>query len=215
MNRRFLSIFALLALLLCTIGLLGADRLVAQAIRDSGWEAAVLLTWALNVLDTASGLHVWYWLAGCITLAVGGAGLLSARAARWPRVLIAAALVQFATIATMIGGKMFFGRLRPEQVLASGDWAQLWFAGGGSFPSGHSSFYFGLLLPVAAACPACWQRIVVLCVPLFAISARVNMAKHFLSDVAMSALIAALYALLLATLLRRWLPPAAIVCRAS
>jgi len=34
-----------------------------------------------------------------------------------------------------------------------------------------------------------------------------DLQKHFLSDVSASALIAATYALIAATLLRRWLPP--------
>jgi membrane-associated phospholipid phosphatase len=36
--------------------------------------------------------------------------------------------------------------------------------------------------------------------------ARIDLAKHFLSDVSTSAVIAAVYALLLATVARRWLP---------
>jgi len=45
-----------------------------------------------------------------------------------------------------------------------------------------------------------------LALPLFAIVARIDLAKHFLSDVTMSALLAALYSLVAATLLRRWRP---------
>ena len=112
-----------------------------------------------------------------------------------------------ATLSTMIVGKNVFGRLRPQQVLDAGDWTQpLWFAGGGSFPSGHSAFYFGLLLPLAAACPNPWLRALLLAIPLYVVLARIDLARHFLSDVAASALLAALYALLLATLARRWLP---------
>lgn len=208
MNRRFLAWIAACFAVLLAVGLLGADRSLAQWVRAGGYENLPALTATLNTLDTLSGLHVWYWLAGCITLAFGLIATQVARNARWPRVLVMAALVQFATIGSMILGKGLFGRLRPAEVLASGDWSQIWFTGGGSFPSGHSSFYFGLLLPIAAACPLWWQRLLLLTIPLFAIIARIDMAKHFLSDVSLSALLAALYALLLATLLRHWLPHA-------
>lgn len=205
-SRRFLLIAAALFGVLGAAGLLGVDRMLAQWVRASGLERADVFVVPLDLLDTISGLHTWYWLAGSITLALALAGLALMREARWPRVLALAALVQLATIASMMLGKSLFGRLRPEQVLASGDWSQTWFVGGGSFPSGHSSFYFGLLLPIAAACPAWWQRVALLGVPLFAIAARIDMARHFLSDVMASALLAALYALLLATLTQRWLP---------
>ncbi|MBZ0223540.1 MAG: phosphatase PAP2 family protein [Dokdonella sp.] len=207
MSRRFLAGAAATFAVLLLIGLLGVDRMLVLWIHDSGLESLPALTNTLNALDTISGLHVWYWLAGCITLALGAIGLLLARGARWPRVLVAAVLVQFATIGSMMIGKGLFGRLRPEQILASGDWTQIWFAGGGSFPSGHSSFYFGLLLPIAAVCPAWWQRLLVLTIPLFAVVTRLDMARHFLSDVSMSALLAALYALIAASVSRDWLPP--------
>lgn len=210
MNRRFLAVVALVFAALCAAGLLGADRPLAEWIHASGFESARVFADPLAVLDSAFGMHVWYWLAGFVALGLGIAGLVFARGARWPVAFVAAALVQFATLGSMIAGKNFFGRLRPEQVLKSGDWSQVWFAGGGSFPSGHSAFYFGLLLPLAAACPRGWQRALLLAIPVFAIAARIDLAKHFLSDVAMSALLAALYGLALATLARRWLPlPAA------
>lgn len=210
MNRRFLLIAASLFAVLTAIGLLGLDRPLAESIRASGVEQAAYFATLLRMLDTASGLHTSYWLAGWLTLALGLVGIALRREARWPRVLVLAALVQFATIGAMILGKNSFGRLRPEQVLASGDWSQIWFAGGGSFPSGHSAFYFGLLLPIAAACPRRWQSALLLLIPLFAIGARLDLAKHFLSDVMASGLLAALLALVAATLSRRWLPAPAV-----
>lgn len=206
MNRRFLAIFAIVFATLCAIGLAGADRPLAEWVHASGVEQAAVFSKTLKALDTVFGLHVWYWLAGCVVLALGIGGLALARRARWPVVLVAAALVQFATIGSMIAGKNFFGRLRPQQVFAAGDWSHIWFVGGGSFPSGHSAFYFGLLLPLAAACPRRWHCAALLSIPVFAIAARIDLANHFLSDVSMSALLAALYSLVAATLLRRWLP---------
>ncbi|WP_300619343.1 phosphatase PAP2 family protein [Dokdonella sp.] len=207
MNRRVLVVVAIVAIVLLAAGFAGLDRPLAEWVHSSGVAHAPVFVHGLGALDTVSGLHVWYWLAGCVALGIGLVAGLARRTLRWPRVLVAAALVQFATIASMIAGKTCFGRLRPQQVLESGDWSHAWFAGGGSFPSGHSAFYFGLLLPLAAACPIRWLRAVLLAIPVFAVLARIDLEKHFLSDVSMSAALAALYSLLVATMARRWLAP--------
>lgn len=205
MHRRLLVAVAAIAAAALAAGLLGLDRPLAEWIRAGGIENAAVFVYGLDALDFLGGLHVWFWLAGSVALALGAAGLLFRREHRWPRALVAAALVQFATLATMIAGKNHFGRLRPQQVLDGGDWSHVWFAGGGSFPSGHSAFYFGLLLPLAAACRSPRLRAVLLAIPLFVVAARIDLGKHFLSDVSASALIAALYSLLLAVPARRWL----------
>jgi len=207
MDRRLLAWVAAVAAALVALGLLGVDRPLAEWVRASGVENAGLFYYGLGTLDIVSGLTTWFWLAGCVALALGVLGLAFARTARWPRVLLAAGTVQILTLHTMSFGKDWFGRLRPHQVLESGDWSHVWHAAGGvSFPSGHSAFYFGLLLPLAAACPRAWQRALLIAIPVFAILARIDLAKHFLSDVSASALIAAVYALIVATLARRWLP---------
>ena len=208
MNRRFLAISALIATLFMLTGLLILDRPLAQWIHGSDFANAAVFVQGLDVLDTLAGIHVSYWLA-CSVFVASGLILLAishvtARPHRFAVSILVAGLIQASTIALMIVGKNTFGRMRPSQLLESGDWSTMWFVGGGSFPSGHSSFYFGLLLPLAAAAPRSWQRIALIVVPLFAISARLDMGKHFLSDVAASALIAAVLALLAATILRRW-----------
>jgi len=207
MDRRLLLWTAAAATLCLAAGLLGLDRPLVEFVRASGIEQARVFALGLAVLDTVSAFGLWIWAAGCATLLIGLAALAFRRNDRWPRALIAAAAVQLAAIATMIQGKDYFGRLRPHQLLESGDWSHLWFAGGTSFPSGHSAFYFGLLLPLAAACPIRWLRIVLVAIPVYVVLARMDLQKHFLSDVSASALIAATYALIAATLLRRWLPP--------
>ncbi|NCT67156.1 MAG: phosphatase PAP2 family protein [Rhodanobacteraceae bacterium] len=215
MNRRLLGWTALASAVLMLLGLLVLDHPLAQWLHASDLERLPLFAGGLGALDVVVGIDVWYWLAGWTVFAVGCLGLAMQRRARWPRVFLAAWAVQVATLATMIFGKDTFGRLRPQQVLDAGDWTQpLWFVGGGSFPSGHTSFYFGLLLPLAAACPIRWLRALLLAIPVYVALARIDLARHFLSDVAAAALIAALYALLLATLARRWLPdpaPAAAI----
>lgn len=206
MNRTLLAWAGAVAVTLMLIGLAGLDYPLARWVRDSGVENAAVFHHGLVALDTISGLSVWYWLAGLVVVALGLIGLtLGPR--RAAVVLLAAGLVQMATIAAMMQMKGLFGRLRPAEVLASGDFAHVWFAGGGSFPSGHSAFYFGLLLPLAAAAPRRWQRAALLAIPLFAVVARIDLARHFLSDVAASAVIASVFALIAERLLRRWLTP--------
>ena len=209
MDRRLLGWTAVIAAVLVALGLLGLDRPIAEWVRASGVENARVFAWGLAALDTLSGISLWFWLAGCVALAIGVIGLAIARDARWPRAFLAAGVIQIATLHTMIFGKDSFGRLRPHQVLESGDWSHVWHAGGGSFPSGHSAFYFGLLLPLAAACPVRWLRALLLAIPVFVAIARLDLERHFLSDVAASAVIAAVYTLVAAWVLRRWWPGAA------
>lgn len=206
MDRRLPAWTAAVAASLMLLGLFVLDRPLAEWVRASGFANAPVFEHGLGALDLLAGMHVWFWLAGCLALGLGVLGLAFARTARWPRVLAAAGGVQLLTLGAMVLGKNTFGRLRPLQVFESGDWSHVWYAGGGSFPSGHSAFYFGLLLPLAAACPRAWQRAVLVAIATFAILARIDLEKHFLSDVSASALIASLFTLLVATLSRRWLP---------
>jgi membrane-associated phospholipid phosphatase len=76
--------------------------------------------------------------------------------------------------------KPVFGRLRPFRIVEAG-WGDQFFAGGRSFPSGHTAFYFGLCLPFAWAWPR-W-RIPLLLPALFIAVARVLENDHFAGDV--------------------------------
>lgn len=205
MNRRVLAWTGAIALLLVLIGLIVADRPLALGIRTSGFADAAFFSVGLGALDKVTGIHVSYWLAGAVFGGIGAIWLAVDRNRRWPKILIAAALVNFATIGAMMFSKNLFGRLRPSQAFESGDWTHLWFVGGGSFPSGHAAFYFGLFLPLAAACRPIWLRALLLAVPVYVSLARLDLARHFLSDVACSAVIAALAGLIVACLARRWL----------
>lgn len=206
MSRRVPAWVAAVSVVFAALGLLLLDRPLATWVHDSGIAYARVFEWGLAALDAVTGLHLWFWLAGCVALAIGAAGLAWKRDAAWPRAWLAAGLVQIATLHTMILGKSHFGRLRPSEVFEKGDWSQLWFVGGGSFPSGHSAFYFGLLLPLAAACPIRWLRGVLLAIPVYVAIARLDLERHFLSDVSTSAVIAGVYTLIAAWLLRRGWP---------
>lgn len=210
MNRRFLAGAGALAALLVTAGLCGLDYALARWVHASRFGNAPILRDTLAMLDAAVGMHVWYWMMATTFVVLGLAGMLAARRLRLPPrlapALLAAGLVQAGTITVMILGKSTMGRLRPYQVIENGDWSMVWFAGGVSFPSGHSSWYFGLFLPLAAAAPRAWQRIALLVVPVFAAVTRVDMSMHFLSDVSTPPLVAACLALLVGAAMRRCLP---------
>jgi len=206
MDRRFLLGAALVAALLMGAGFAGLDRPLAEWVHSSGIEGARVFAWGLVALDVVSGMGVWIWALGWVAIVIGTLELRWQRRVRLGHMLIVAGLVQFAALQTMISGKDLFGRLRPLQVLGSGDWSHVWFAGGESFPSGHSAFYFGFLLPLAAACPIRWLRIVLVAIPVYVGLARIDLAKHFVSDVSASALMVSIYALVAAWLIKRWLP---------
>jgi membrane-associated phospholipid phosphatase len=206
MDRRFLLGAALIAAVLVTVGFLGADQPLAEWVHASGIANARFFEWGLLALDTVSGMRFWIFAIGWIAIVAGAIELRGGRRVRLGYTLVTAGIVQLAALETMVAGKDFFGRHRPYEVLASGDWPHVWFAGGGSFPSGHSAFYFGLLLPLAAACPTRWLRYVLVAIPVYVVLARIDLEKHFLSDVSASALMVAVYALFAAWLTERWLP---------
>jgi membrane-associated phospholipid phosphatase len=209
MDRRFLLIAAFVAAVCLGLGLAGLDRPLAEWVHASDIENARVFVWGLAALDVVFGLRVWICLLPWLAILIGTIALRLERRVRLGHALIAAGLVQTAAIETMIAAKDLFGRLRPFKVFEAGDWSRVWFAGGDSFPSGHSAFYFGLLLPLAAACPIRWLRLVLVAIPLYVVLARIDMAKHFLSDVSASALMVSIYALVAAWLTARWLPPPA------
>jgi membrane-associated phospholipid phosphatase len=187
------------------LGFAGLDRPIAEWVRSSGIENARFFVWGLAALDFATALH--YFLIAWAAIIVGTLYLARQRRERLGYALLVAGIVQLAAVQTMLLAKEGFGRLRPYQVLAAGDWSHLWFAGGESFPSGHSAFYFGLLLPLAAACPIRWLRALLVAIPVYVVLARIDMSRHFLSDVSASALFVSIYALFAAWLVQRWLPP--------
>lgn len=212
MNRRFLLVSALVASTLMAAGLLVLDLPLAHWIHDSGLADAAFFKVGLDILDTLLLLRISYWLTPGVLVTLGLLGVVFAAFIRLPRALaptlLAAGLIQAMTIGLMMLGKNAFGRLRPVELFESGDWTIQWFVGSGSFPSGHAAFYFGLFLPLAAAAPKTWQRMALVAIPVFVFVARLDLLKHFVSDLAASALIAACVALLLAPLLQRWQPAA-------
>lgn len=205
MNKRGLQVFFAVTASLTLVAILLLDRPLAEYIRTSGSESAWIFSAGTVFFDTVSGKNLYKFLPGLAFVVIGGALLALANIRRYGVALLFVGAAH--VLSTLLCGmsKGLFGRLRPYELLESGNWDQIWFAGGSSFPSGHAGFYFGLFLPLAWLFPR-W-RWPLLVIPFFIAAARVNENMHFLSDVTASMAVATLVTLALATALRRWLIP--------
>jgi membrane-associated phospholipid phosphatase len=177
-------------------GLLGCDAALARWLHGGAYEDLWLFRAGTTLLDTVTAKEASKFLLGSVL--IGGAATLFVAARTRPvaRGVLFVGLVQ--VLSTLLAGvsKNLFGRLRPFEVLQSGDWSHAWFAGGNSFPSGHAGFYFGLFLPLAWLLPRWrWPLVVI---PWFIAVARVDANHHFISDVGVSIAMAALLTLALA-----------------
>lgn len=187
---RFVAWHVGVAAALLVAGLLGADRWIATQLHVTGLEGVQLLLSGTVFLDTITGKDLSKFLPGLTLLVIGGGMAVPARTRPVARVLLFIGAVHLLAVVIAGTSKDFFGRLRPFELLETGDWARAWFAGGSSFPSGHAAFYFGLLMPVAHGVPR--GRWALMLIPWFVALARVDANHHFLSDVAASILLVGL-----------------------
>ena len=202
MNRRFLWWTAAVAALLMLIGLTGVDRPLAESIRGSELEHARVFEVGTDWLDLATFKSPSHNLLGGIVALAGLLWWLAHRASRAAKLMTLVGAVGFATSYSIILLKDLLGRMRPVETFKTGDWEHTWFAGGSSFPSGHAGFYFGLLLPLAAAYPrARWPLVAI---ASFVALARIDVSVHFVSDVSASVVIAALYAVAASHAFEHW-----------
>ena len=183
---------------LLVAGLLGLDRLIAESLRATGQEGLWVLQKGTVLLDTVSGKDVSKFLVGLL-LTIAALAMLTVPRSRYAgrRTLFVGLGQLSGTLVTGVS-KNVFGRLRPFELLQSGDWSHAWFVGGTAFPSGHAGFYFGLFLPLASLFPR-WRWPLMLA-PWFIAVARVNANHHFVSDVGASIVIVGLLVLLLGRL---------------
>ena len=190
-----------IAVVLLIAGLLGLDRALVEYLRVAGHEDLWLFTAGTSLFDTVSGKDLSKFLIGL--LLSGGALVLMVlpRTRAFGRSALFVGLVQL--LGTLLAGvsKNAFGRLRPFQLLETGDWSNAWFVGGSAFPSGHAGFYFGLFMPLAYLFPR-WRWPLML-MPWFIAAARVDANDHFVSDVAASSVLVGVLTLLLARWLRQ------------
>jgi len=182
-------------------GLLGLDRIVAESVHSSGYERMWIFTQGTLLLDTVTGKEISKFLIGLLLMGCAF-GLLVPKRTRilgWSTLFVG--LVQL--LGTLVTGvsKNFFDRLRPFQLLQSGDWNHEWFVDGSAFPSGHAGFYFGLFMPLAYLFPR-W-RWPLLLTPWFIAIARVDANDHFISDVAASIALVGVLTLIFAKLAKR------------
>jgi len=200
-SQKLLALHVGIGVALTLTGLAGLDGVTARYLRASGYEELPLFMAVTTFLDTISGKDVSKFLLGFVLLGAGLALAISTKTRRYSSSVLFVGAVQL--LSTLVAGvsKNIFGRLRPFELMKSGDWGPEWFANGSSFPSGHAGFYFGLFLPLAFLFPR-W-RWPLLITPWFIAVARVNANHHFVSDVGASIAIVGALTLLVAWLMRR------------
>ncbi|MGH8090129.1 MAG: phosphatase PAP2 family protein [Rudaea sp.] len=213
MSKRALALTVLACALLALVSIVGFDRRIAEAVHASAAASAAVFVEGTRALDAVSGRSLLHShalsgvLLGGILFMFGVLIWTFKRGSYLARALIFTGGVQLATIASAWALKNVFGRLRPYELFAHGDWSHAWFAGGNSFPSGHNAFFWGLFLPLMYLFPR--YRFALLMVPVFIALARIDVSMHFVSDVLASIALAALVTLLAAMLCGRWIKPAA------
>ncbi len=195
---RFIALHILLGSVLVVAGLLGLDQATAEYLHASGLQGLWVFNQGTVLLDTVSGKDLSKFLIGLVLTSAACALLTREKTRALGRSVLFVGTVQL--LSTLIAGvsKNAFGRMRPFQLLESGDWVHAWFAGGSSFPSGHAGFYFGLCMPLAYLFPK-W-RWPLLLIPWFIAVARVNANDHFVSDVAASIVLAGALTMIFAKL---------------
>jgi membrane-associated phospholipid phosphatase len=189
MNRMLAPAHVVVGFMLAALGILLLDRPVAELVHDT-IEGAWLFEQGTALLDRVTGKEISKFLLGGAIL-LTGAGLTVAARPAGRATLYVGATQLFATLVTGVT-KNVFGRLRPSEQFADPRWDAGWFVDGGSFPSGHAGFYFGLCLPLAVLFPK-W-RWPILAVAWFIAVARVVGSYHYVSDVGASIAVAGLLA---------------------
>jgi membrane-associated phospholipid phosphatase len=179
LTPRRLALLAIGLALLSALSIAYLDVTVARAVAGLPAGVRAVSRTGTDGLDLASTKALGNSVLGLTLL--GLAAVLAARPAR--RALAARlAVVGLANLLAHLAsslGKSAFGRLRPY-VIAEQGWNDLFFAGGRSFPSGHTAYYLGLALPCALLFRRGWIALVP---ALFVAVSRVLVNEHFPGDV--------------------------------
>jgi membrane-associated phospholipid phosphatase len=211
-SKKSLLFLALGAALIGALGFFLLDRPLAEWVHGVGIERNAVVVWITDKLDLITA-HSWPIsrslhgpLLGWVLVVLGTIGLLVRRDSPLARAVLFTGAGHVLTLFTVGLLKTAFGRMRPFQLLASGDWDHLWFIeGGSSFPSGHIAFYWGLFLPLIYLFPK--YRIPLFIIPAFFVFGRIDENAHFLSDVCGAIVIAALVTAALGAISERWIRP--------
>lgn len=196
--RPALAAAAAVAAATAAAGILGLDAIVAQH------SAAVLpiepgLSTIVGALDFVALKGISTYLLGFLLILLAVALIRLKQRGGWPLLYVALVLFLSTTVADL--SKPQLGRLRPYEAFPNGLGLDQWFAGGQSFPSGHTAFYFGLFLPLIMLWPR--YTLLWLVIPLLVATQRVMAHDHYLSDVAASVSLAALLAAALSGIARK------------
>jgi len=202
MTPRRLCLLAALCAALAALSIAFFDVALARAIAAAPEGVERFFHAGTQTLDFISGKEHTDTLLPLACLALGL--LLWRRPSARPlaRLLVLVALTNLTAHLTVGVLKPLCGRLRPLQIEPQG-WHDRFFAGGASFPSGHTAYYFGLALPLAWALPR-W-RLVALAPAAFVALARVMVDDHFAGDVLGSLSVTLLVAAGWIALFERWL----------
>ena len=190
---RAVATAGIVAALTAVAGILGLDAVAAgRTAARSAIEAP--LGMLVEAFDLIALKGISSFLLSFALIAAAGVLLALKRRGGWTLFYIG--LVQFLSTTIADLAKPPFGRLRPHEAMPDGVGVDRWFAGGQSFPSGHTAFYFGLFVPLIILWPrftALW-----LVVPSIVATQRIVAHDHYLSDVAASVAVATLLGVALA-----------------
>jgi membrane-associated phospholipid phosphatase len=156
----------------------------------------------LGYLEYGLGIEPYEWI-GTWILAAGTIITLAVpqlRRAAFAFALVA--LVHFTGRNLSLWLKLGFGRYRPTQWLKHGGGATFWHHDAWSFPSGHAILFGSIVVPLVVCYPRLWP---LLGVVVYAITARVAVDAHFVSDVLAGYALIALLTWAYVRLLRRTL----------
>jgi membrane-associated phospholipid phosphatase len=193
-NQRQLWWFLLIAIVLTGLSIFVIDQPIAAFVQRVGGRDSPILQGGTHWLEVASGFPITRYFIGYLLL--GAAALLfiakSTRLAAWILLFIGSTHFVTRIVAGVL--KNVFHRLRPFEVIQSGNWDWKFFGDqGSSFPSGHSAHFWSLFLPLLFLFPP--YRWPLLVIPVFITIARVGVNDHWCSDVIASAGLAALVTL--------------------
>jgi membrane-associated phospholipid phosphatase len=191
------------ALVLATIvAILLIDGAVAAWMRPRIAANAIVANPFVGVLERVFGFPLSKFATGTAFVLLAAAAFLVARWRSVAWLLLFAGLSHLTT--RLIAGvlKNVFLRLRPYDAFAGGVWNDRFFAdGGSSFPSGHAAHFWALFFVAALAFPR--LRIAAFVLAVAVSVARIAVNDHYVSDILVSAAIAAWVSLGYAALLRR------------
>ena len=152
------------------------SRWVASEPRSPLWPQSV------GVLEYVFGVAFLNDYLVPAALAIGAIVLLCVpRWRRAARVVAYLALTNLLARNLMVYGKIFAGRVRPHQWVHAGGATFGHLGTGTSFPSGHTTVFSALIVPLVAVWPRLWPLLVV--IPFLMVE-RIMVLAHFLSDTA-------------------------------